>query len=185
MRFSSRHITLQNGQPVEIREASLQDTENLLATIKEYIEESEFIPYTAGEFNLTIEEGWKWIQSFLNSENSILLVAVYEGRIIGNLDVTASRRDMLSHTAVIGVGILKEWRGIGLGAVLFETAIDYIKQNTSLKVLWLQVMSANEAGSKLYRSFGFEEVGRVKDFIRLPDGRYTDDIRMTLNLEQI
>ncbi|NDW19051.1 GNAT family N-acetyltransferase [Dysgonomonas sp. 216] len=185
MRFAPQHITLKDEQLVEIREATIQDTPDLLTTIKEYIEDSEFIPYTAGEFSLTIEQGWRWIQSFRNSGNSILLVATHKGQIIGNLDVTASSRNMLSHTAVVGIGILKEWRRIGLGTALFEAATNYVKHNTTLEVLWLQVMGTNEAGMRLYRSFGFEETGRAKGFVRLSDGSYSDDIRMTLNLKQI
>jgi len=108
MKFESKQITLKNSKTVVIRQAELSDAENLLNCIKTYIPTSNYIPKLESEFKLTINQEKEWINSFIINNNSLLLVAEYEGKIIGNIDLTGSHRKIMEHTAVIGMGMLQE-----------------------------------------------------------------------------
>lgn len=128
MKFGPINIKLKTGEPVTIREAKESDADSLIKTIKKYIGESEFIPYTEEEYVLKEEDSIKWIHSFLNSENNLLLVATHNNTIIGNIDITASNRSMLRHTAVLGVGMIKDWTNKGLGSAFLDAAINWVKK---------------------------------------------------------
>ena len=103
IKFNPTEKLLKNNKWITIRECVIEDVEELIKTIKSYIIGSEHIPIESDEFNPTIDQKKLWIQSFLNNGNSILLVAVYNNQIIGNIDLTGSQRRALQHTAVIGI----------------------------------------------------------------------------------
>lgn len=180
-KFETKIIVLKNNKKVIIREAQITDAEQLLACIKKYIPQSDYIPKYEQEIKLTIEQERDWIQSFQTSNNSLLLVAEFDKEIIGNIDLTGSRRQMMEHRAVIGMGMLAEWRNIGLGSALLNEIICWSKSNQILEIIWLQVYVQNELGLNLYRKMGFVESGTIKKFFKR-DGKYYDNLTMILNL---
>lgn len=180
--FVPTSVDLKNGTSVLIREATPQDAEMLLACIKAYILNSEFIPKLAQEITLTPTITEEWIQSFIEKDNSMLLVALHQNEIIGNIDLTGSARKIMEHTAMVGMGMLAEWRNFGLGTKLMEAAIAWAKENPILELLWLQVYTQNSPGVNLYRKMGFSENGLIKNYFK-HDGIYYDSLSMTLNVK--
>jgi len=144
----SEHI-LRNGSKLIIREANISDAKQLRATVKEYVEESEFIPYAKDEFKLTDDEEQSWIKSLSESSNSLLLIAEIDGSIIGNISLNGSGRSMMKHTSCVGLGLLKQWRGFGIGTLLFNEAINWAKSSPIIKILWLEAYPTNTVGIKL------------------------------------
>lgn len=182
-KFETKEIVLKNNSKIIIREAQLTDAEQLLFCIKKYIPQSDYIPKYEQEIKLTIEQERDWIQSFLKNHNSLLLVAEFDNEIIGNIDLTGSRRQMMEHTAVIGMGMLAEWRNIGLGTALLNEIICWSKLNPILEIIWLQVYIQNEIGLNLYRKMGFLESGTIKNFFK-KEGTYFDNLTMTLDVHK-
>lgn len=181
-KFSPKNVNLKNGLSIIIRHAEVSDAENLLKAIKVYIPQSQFIPKLESEIKLTVAQESEWIQSFLTHDNSLLLIAEHNGQIIGNIDLTANRRKIMEHTAVIGMGIINEFRNIGLGTVLLSEVINWAKQNPILELIWLQVYTENALGLGLYKKMGFIESGIIKNFFKRGE-RYFDNLTMTLNIE--
>jgi len=181
MKFEPKQIILKNGKDVLIRQAELSDAENLLNCIKTYIPTSNYIPKLESEIKLTVEQEKEWINSFLINDNSLLLVAEYEGEIIGNIDLTGNRRKIMEHTAIIGMGMLHEWQNIGLGTALLSAIIEWAKNNPILELIWLQVYTENESGLNLYRKIGFVENGIIKNFFK-KDNKYFHNLTMTLSV---
>lgn len=175
-------IELKNQKTVTIRQAEIDDAESLLNCIKTYVSQSEYIPKLRQEIKLTIKQEKDWINSFLANENSLLLVAEYDNEIIGNIDLTGNRRKIMEHTAVVGMGMLREWRNSGLGTALLKLAIEWAKGNPILELLWLQVYTDNKLGLILYRKMGFEENGIIKNFFK-QDDKYFDNLTMTMNVK--
>lgn len=123
-----------------------------------YIPQSEYIPKLAQEIKSTIEQERDLIHSFLINKNSLLLIAEYNIDIIGNIDLTENQRKLMEHTALIGMGMLKEWTNTGLGTALLTNAIEWAKQNDILEVIWLEVYTENSAGLTLYKKMGFKKI---------------------------
>lgn len=181
-KFKTQIIELKNQKLVRIRQAEIDDAERLLNCIKIYIPYSEYVPKLEQEIKLTIEQEREWIGSFLTNENSLLLVAEHEDEIIGNIDLTGNRRKIMEHTAVIGMGMLKEWRNSGLGTALLQLTIEWAKENEILELIWLQVYTENKLGLNLYRKMGFEENGIMKDFFKHGE-KYFDNLTMTMSVK--
>lgn len=184
MKFTTTETTLKNGEIIVIREAQVSDAQELIGVVKAYIEESEFIPYTKDEFNPTLEEEEKWIQSFLNQENSLLLVAIHQGRIIGNANFSGLQQKIMYHTARLGMGMLSAWRNLGVGSLLLSNAIQWAKSNSPLEILYLEVYANNEGGLALYKKYGFIESGKRKEIFKVDDKTYIDEIIMTSRIKE-
>lgn len=177
----SIHITLKNNNTVTIRKATSADAAQILNLIQLYLDNAEYIPINSSDFNKTVEEIEAWIQKLNNANNSVMLVAEHNGKLIGNLDLTGHHRKALQHTAVLGMGVLLEWRNTGLGTALLKKAIDWAKRDTILEILTLDVYTENIVGIALYRKQGFKEVGIVPNFIKDND-RYYDNMSMWMAL---
>lgn len=179
MKFNPITVTLKNNKEITIRSAVISDAEKLLKTIKEYINDSEYIPKKTSEITVTVAQERDWISSFIEKQNSLLLIAEYDHEIIGNLDVTGSSRIMMQHTGVIGMGMLAAWRNSGLGTELMKAAIAWAEKNPILELLWLQVYTENVLGLSLYRKMNFTENGIIQNYFK-HNGKYYDNLTMSL-----
>jgi RimJ/RimL family protein N-acetyltransferase len=182
-KIKPKKVELKNRKFVLIRQAEIADAEKLLHCIKTYIPQSDYIPKLEQEITLTTDQEKEWISSFLIHENSLLLIAEYENQIIGNIDLTGNRRKIMEHTAMIGMGMLKEWRNSGLGTALLETTIEWAKQNPILELIWLHVYTENKVALRLYKKLGFEENGIIKNFFK-QNGKYYDNLTMIMDVKQ-
>lgn len=180
-KYKETEVTLKNGKVVRIRKAEISDAKNLLTTIKNYIPQSEYIPKLEEEIKLTIAQEEDWIRSFIEHDNSLLLIAEHENQILGNIDLTGNRRKVMEHTALIGMGIAKEFRNIGLGTALLSECVDWAKQNPILELIWLQVYTDNKLGVSLYKKMGFSENGLIKNFFK-HKGNYYDNLTMSMKV---
>jgi RimJ/RimL family protein N-acetyltransferase len=98
-------------------------------------------------------------------------------RVVGWCDVFAEDNPRHAHRGGLGMGLLRDYRGIGLGSRLLDATLRKTKQTRIEKVeLW--VYTTNTAAIALYRKFGFETEGRRRDYRRL-DGKRFDCILMS------
>ncbi len=184
MTFTPRRVILKNKESVQVRLAVPEDAAQLIETIQTYIRDSEHLVLTTTEFQPTLEKEMEWISSFLQSNNSLLLVAQKDGNIIGNIDLNGGTRIKLQHTAMVGMGMLRQWRNTGLGTALLTAAIEWAVDNPVLEQLWLQVYHSNAAGMALYHKCGFREQGRQADFFKVTEGSYADNVLMGLSVKK-
>ena len=99
-------------------------------------------------------------------------VAEDDGRIIGWADFIPFVRESLAHTSQLGMGVLKEFRGKGIGDQLLRRVVTGAIDRGSVR-LELEVFSNNLAAISLYRKHGFEYEG-TKRSARLLDGEFFD-----------
>ena len=79
---------------------------------------------------------------------------------------------------VNNVAVRPEFRGRGLGSALLRTTLDGARQRNAT-IAQLEVRASNVAAQSLYRSCGFEVVGRRKNYYRAPT---EDALLMSLTL---
>ena len=182
MHFLPQKVELKNNKSVLIRTCVLEDAPQLLNLIQNYLDDSPFVPKSSTEFSLTLAEEEGWIESFLRAENSLLLVAEFENQLIGNIDLSGNRRKVMHHNALIGMGLSKNWRNVGLGFALLNASVAWAKSNPLLENLQLEVYAENQQGIAIYQKCGFVRCGVIPNLFK-ENGVYSDSIMMTLSVK--
>lgn len=109
-------------------------------------------------------------------------LGVFDGnQIVGHLEMIGSSMESSRHRCRLGLGIETPYRGFGLGKQLMTTAIDWASSQSFLDWIDLDVFANNFAAIKLYKSFGFEQVGLTKDRFRV-NQEQIDDLHFVLAL---
>lgn len=112
-----------------------------------------------------------------SDERAVKLVALHEGEVIGNIGLEQYSRIRQRHVGAIGMGVAVAWQGKGVGSRLMEAVLDVADNWMNLRRVELTVYFDNEAAQGLYRKFGFETEGRLRDYA-VRDGVYVDAISM-------
>jgi RimJ/RimL family protein N-acetyltransferase len=105
----------------------------------------------------------------------LVAVAGYD-EVIGWCDLRPKSTPTLSHSAVLGMGLLAPYRGMGLGTRLLGATLQRA-QAAGLQRAELIVRADNAPAIALYRRFGFELEGTLRDYIRV-DGQSCDALMM-------
>jgi len=108
------------------------------------------------------------------------LVATSADRVVGWCDVNPVQRPTMRHGGVLGIGLLGEYRGRGLGEKLMLMTLE-AAHRFGLSRVELSVRHDNVRALGLYRKLGFEVEGRKRRAV-LVDGVYHDLICMGLLL---
>ena len=177
MEFQPKIVTLKTGSSIKIRLPKLQDAQQLLDLKRNYIKNTTTIPLELDEYPNDVKSESNIIKDYIESRNSILLVAAFNKEIIGNIDLAGNKRSKMFHTAMIGMGIKEEWRNQGLGRCLIESVIDWAKKHSEIELIWLDVYASNELGFNLYKNIGFKVSGVIPKFFKDENG-YKDKIQM-------
>ncbi|WP_334597469.1 GNAT family N-acetyltransferase [Pseudomonas alvandae] len=112
-----------------------------------------------------------------NDERQLKLVALYQGEVIGNLGLEQFSRVRRAHCANLGMGVAVAWQGKGVGSMLLAAALDVADNWMNVRRVELTVYADNEAAIGLYRKFGFETEGLLRDYA-VRDGRWVDTLAM-------
>ena len=70
------------------------------------------------------------------------------------------------------MGVHRNYRKLGLGQLLIEYLINWIKTNSSIEYLDLCVLSNNKPAIRLYKRLGFQTIGETKDMFRIDGVTY-------------
>lgn len=164
---------------VMFRVVKPDDAIQILEIHKEAIDEGTFVQIEE-EFSETEKSKSQFINNLLNENNSNMFVAELDNVIIGWLFLKGYPLYRLSHVAMLGMAIRKEYRGQGVGTKLVEHAVRWAKSNDKLKRIALAVFATNEAAIKIYHKAGFEIEGIEKNEIRDNNGELINQITMGL-----
>jgi len=127
-----------------------------------------------------IESTREFIMGMIENDNP-QFVALDSDKVVGWIDISPSRLPVSTHVGGLGMGLMKGYRGQGLGSKLMQAALDKAREK-GLKRVELEVYPHNEAGIALYKKFGFREEGRRIKAAKLDEG-YVDLIQMGLWFE--
>jgi RimJ/RimL family protein N-acetyltransferase len=104
-------------------------------------------------------------------------------QIVGHVDLRSHAMRFTEHRCLLGMGVHRNHRRLGVGAALLSHAGEWALANTGLEWLDLEVLSANERAIRLHLRAGFSKVGEVPEMFRI-DGHSFAWIRMTKRLCQ-
>lgn len=105
-------------------------------------------------------------------------VALASDRVVGWCDVLPTHGESRAHVGILGIGLLPEFRGLGVGAALTRAAIDRAWEK-GLTRLELTVRADNIRAKRLYDRLGFQVEG-VNRRAFCVNGQYFDSFSMAL-----
>ncbi|CCF82545.1 GNAT family N-acetyltransferase [Nitrolancea hollandica] len=111
------------------------------------------------------------------SVNAVQMVAELDGRVVGILGLHLEENPRRRHSAGLGMAVHDDFQGQGIGSALVMSALDLADNWLGLRRIELQVFVDNAAAVHLYRKFGFEIEGMLRDFA-LRYGEYVDAYAM-------
>lgn len=116
------------------------------------------------------------VQSALIAQKGPVYYAICDEKVVGWCDIFPETNPRQSHRGNLGMGLIPEYRGQGLGSKLLAQVLDHAKTFGFEKVE-LHVYSSNTTAVKLYKKFGFEQEGLIRKFRKL-NGQYFDYLAM-------
>jgi ribosomal protein S18 acetylase RimI-like enzyme len=105
-------------------------------------------------------------------------VAVSAGQVVGWCDVVPKPRPIYAHVGVLGIGLLPEFRGQGLGGRLIRQTLAAARA-FGLTRVELSVRESNEGAIALYKRIGFEIEGLQRNATRV-EGVYENVVLMAI-----
>lgn len=104
------------------------------------------------------------------------LAAIADGELVGWCDVCRHSFEIEAHVGTLGIGVLPELRGQGLGKALLDTTIR-AAEHLDFTRIELTAFSDNRRAIALYETRGFVHEGLMRAATRFADG-YRDMVLM-------
>jgi RimJ/RimL family protein N-acetyltransferase len=176
MRIKQREYSAR-GITYIIRSAVVRDAEQLSAVRLRIDGETENLDREQGEAFIDASGFEQLIQADSESTRNLFLVAAIDGRLVGFSRCEGSPLRRFSHKVEFGVCVLKDFWGYGIGRSLVKESVSWADSNEIRKIN-LQVLETNITAIELYKKFGFEIEGTLKNDKVLSDGKLYNTIIM-------
>ncbi|MGC8600653.1 MAG: GNAT family N-acetyltransferase [Nitrososphaeria archaeon] len=168
-----------DGRTVTIRTPNIGDVESMMNFINELVDEGVQISTTerqtyVSEFRYLADEIQKMIEGKL-----IALVATVDEKIIAHAELRRGSGRTL-HVGTLGIGVIREYRNVGLGYELIRLLIDLAKSE-GYRLIKLEVYARNAPAVHLYRKLGFIQTGIIPKMGLFEEG-YENALIMCLEL---
>ncbi len=103
----------------------------------------------------------------------VLLVAIYDGVIVGTAGLHTEKKQRRAHAATLGIGVADSFIGRGVGTALLTELLEFADNWLPILRIELHVFCDNAAAVHLYQKFGFEIEGTHRAHA-LRHGSYAD-----------
>jgi RimJ/RimL family protein N-acetyltransferase len=161
---------------IVVRPIALGDVEQFQQVTNAVMRERRYLAFVDG---FPIDEAAAFVARNIRFRNP-QVVADDAGRIVGWCDIRRETIPVYAHVGHLGMGLLAEYRGQGIGERLLRAALQAARAE-GFERIELSVYARNERAAALYRKVGFVHEGtRVRG--KKLDGEYEDVHMMALLL---
>lgn len=172
-----RTVVLRDGRTVRIRRAGPEDAAAVLAYLGRVGGETLNLTFGAEGPGISEGEEREYLTRVAASDNSLAILALAGGEIVGSLTFDGGRRPRLRHAGEFGISVLQAWAGLGLGRALLEYLIAWAGRSGVVRKINLKVRVDNVAAIRLYERMGWVHEGRTtRD--TLIEGQFNDCLLM-------
>ena len=174
---TDRTVVLRDGRHVHIRPAQPEEAAAVLAYLCRVGAESVNLTFGPEGPGISEPEEREYLSRVAASDNSLAILALDAGVIVGSLTFDGGRRQRLRHQGEFGISVSQAYTGQGLGKALLEYLIEWAERGGVVRKINLKVRSDNAAAIRLYERMGWVLEGRTtRD--TLIDGEFSDCLMM-------
>lgn len=153
-------IILKDGRTCLLRSGVESDGKAVLENFNLVHAETDNMLSYSDENSFNEEQETEFLKAKSESDNEAEILAVVDGTVAGTAGIEAiGSKYKVKHRASFGIGIAKEYWGLGIGRGLINACIECAKE-AGYKQLELEAVAGNENALALYKSAGFVEYGR-------------------------
>jgi ribosomal protein S18 acetylase RimI-like enzyme len=138
---------------LEIRRANADDLDAMWLIFQAVIARGDAFPFGAGFDKQTFQAHW--------FSTHTAYVAAKDDRILGMYKMGANYPDHGAHIASATYAVAPAAQGRGIGKALVEDSLARARAQGFLAMQFNYVVTSNEPAMRLYRKFGFEQVGTL------------------------
>jgi len=173
------HI-LKNGEVLFVRPAVGQDTAEVMKFFAAvFAQDTEMLAvYDESPESFTMDALWRRLNRYQTDNNGMLLTAWLDDKVVGIAEISCDRQAAGTYSGRVGVSVLAEYRGQGIGSALMYSLIGWARNHPTLEMLTLTVPADNRIARLLYEKTGFQEEARLTKATRSSDGQFIDAILM-------
>jgi RimJ/RimL family protein N-acetyltransferase len=182
-----KQFALSKGRKVTLRALRPEDIDSVLAFINTLVKEKRVDPkstlYVGFDRKITRKAEAAWLKqtvSAIRGGEAINVVAEIDGKIIANGEVTRGKYDETRHYGHIGLTMIREYRGQGIGRRMIETLAQESRK-AGLRTLDVEFLAGNVSARRAYERTGFKQAGLIPNKV-FRGGRYFDGLIMARKL---
>jgi RimJ/RimL family protein N-acetyltransferase len=169
------------GREVVFRWPKIGDTKELLKYRNRLM--SEDPPTQPNSFTrITLEKEKKYVKNIMKTikeGKAVHPVIEVDGKVASIIHAkkTDPRSRIMNHVVELGLGLEKEFRGLGIGHLIMDVLEELSVKLLAAEILMLWCFETNKKALNLYRKHGFRVTGKVPKGIK-HKGKYYNDILM-------
>ena len=162
------------GESFVILEAQGKHTDEYLAHLKRICSETPYMLQSSTDRLPTVEHQFKLLERFRNWDNSLCLIAMRPSRprfqrVVGSMTLLGGHTLRTAHSCTLGMGVDQQDWGQGIGSLLLDTGLGWLRHNPIMRRVSLKVFDGNTKALTLYTSRGFQREGLLRDEVRIGD----------------
>ena len=144
MKFEAIQIKDKLNRDVVLRSAQSSDSEALIEYLKVTTAETPFLIREPDEVTITLEQEMRFIESKIEAERELMLIATIDGKHIGNCSLMSiAPYKRYTHRCEVAIALYKEYCGLGIGKAMMQTILDVAKE-LGYEQAELEVISDNK-----------------------------------------
>ena len=176
MRFDDYTCTLKDGSRLLLRAPTIDDAPADLDYFCRLTDSSPYLLRSPADPAPTLAGVQARLTGAINNPHCAMVLGWVQQRLVavGQIDVVP--RAKVRHRANLGVGVLAEWQGKGIGAALMGR-LETLARTMGVSQVELQYIDGNPAVN-LYSRLGYTPCGRIPCGALMPDGTYRDMVTM-------
>jgi len=174
MKFEPIELIDKRNRTIVLRSVGVADAADLIEYLRITATETPFLLREPDEVKMTIGEEERFIQSRIDSERELMLVATINGKHVGSCSLmSVGSNTRYRHRCRVAIALYKEFCGVGIGTLMMRTILDVAKR-CGYEQAELEVVSSNTTAIAMYQKLGFVKCGTLPNNMKYVDGSYAN-----------
>ena len=149
-------------EKITFREPQMSDLKSSLEMINSLVDEKAYITV---QKKLNLKQEREYLKQVLKEKEEgtrVDLILDINGEVCGSARISLIDKSTRGHVGELGISLLKDIRGRGLGEKLLRKILDKARKELKVKIVTLYAYSKNKVAINLYKKVGFKKLGTIK-----------------------